>query len=603
MSKAAQFTNRLKDEKSPYLRQHANNPVDWYPWSEEALQRARREDKPVILSIGYSACHWCHVMERESFEDNNIAKIMNENFVNIKVDREERPDLDSLYMKAVQMMTGHAGWPLTVFATPEGAPFYGGSYFPPEDQYGLPSFKKVLLAVSLAYKKNKKRIETVTSDVEGTLKKRNGVTPIELSMEISDAAYDSARIFFDPVNGGFGRGTKFPHAMFLKFLIRYHERTGVKDASAIVNKSLIAMAEGGIYDHVGGGFHRYSVDERWDIPHFEKMLYDNAMLSELYSIAYDSTGKAFYRDVAIETVNYMLRELRDENGGFYSAQDADVNGEEGAYYLWGDDEIKSVLGNDAGKFMEYFPVTKEGNYDGKNMLRISQSVKLNNGLPAEIKRLKGKLFNSRQARRAPDTDRKIITAWNGLAISALAQAAMSFKEKGYIEEAKRAANFILNELREGGRVLRYFLDGKAAIKGNLEDYALLANGLFSIYEVTGAKEWLKEAGSLAEEMTSLFYDEGSNLFFDTGKDQEQLFMRERDLFDNDVPSGNSAAADILSKIAGAGRGGRYRKMSEDIIRSVAGIEDEPLSYGNFLSVLENAERARLMPAAAGKDSG
>ncbi len=583
------FTNRLKGEKSPYLQQHAFNPVDWYPWSEEALRRAKEEDKPIILSIGYSTCHWCHVMERESFEDHEVAKIMNENFVNIKVDREERPDLDSLYMKAVQAMTGHAGWPLTVFTTPEGVPFYGGSYFPPDDSYGLPSFKKVLIAVSLAYKKNKKQISAVTSDVEQVLKQRSVISPVELKADISDIAFDAARLFFDPVSGGFGRGTKFPHSMFLKFLLKFHKRTGQNEALEILKKTLSNMAAGGIYDHIGGGFHRYSVDERWDIPHFEKMLYDSALLSELYTLGFEKTGIEFYKDAALETLGYMLRDLRDGGGGFYSAQDADVKGEEGAYYLWDYGEIKSALGQDADKLIDYFSVTEEGNYEGRNMLRINPRRKGPEApVSPEMGRLKAELLKIRQNRTPPDTDRKVITAWNGLAIIALCRAGEVFKRNDLIGEAKRCAEFLLSANRDDtGRVLRYYLGGKTDVKGTLEDYGLLGSALFSIFEAAGEGRWLDEAKRVTEGMIGLFYDESDNLFFDTGKDQEKLFVRERDLSDNDIPSGNSAAAGLLLKASRLADNRRYRELSEGIIRSVEGITDEPLSYGNFLCVLES----------------
>ncbi len=581
--------NHLKGEKSPYLRQHALNPVDWYPWSEEALRRAKEEDRPIILSIGYSTCHWCHVMERESFEDSEVAGIMNENFINIKVDREERPDLDSLYMKAVQAMTGHAGWPLTVFTTPDGAPFYGGSYFPPEDSFGLPSFKKVLLAVSFAYKKNKKQISAVTGDIEQVLKQRTVISPIELKAGISEAAYDAARLFFDPVNGGFGRGTKFPHSMFLMFLLKYSRRTGQEEAMAILRKTLSNMAAGGIYDHVGGGFHRYSVDERWEIPHFEKMLYDNALLADLYARAYERTGIEFYREVALETLAYMLTDLRDRDGGFYSAQDADVRGEEGAYYLWDYDEIKFALGADAGGFLKYFSVTEGGNYENRNMLRINPAQKGPEApVSQEMKKLKETLLKIRRERTPPETDRKIITAWNGLAVSALCRAGKAFKRADLIEEAKRCAGFLLSENRDGsGRLLRYSLSGKADAKATLEDYGLLGSALVSLHEAAKEGIWLDEAKNITDGMIELFYDDPEGLFFDTGKDQEKLFVRERDLFDNDIPSGNSAAAGLLLEASRLAGNGRYRELSEGIIRSVEGITDEPLYYGNFLSVLES----------------
>lgn len=597
----AHFANRLEHEKSPYLKQHASNPVDWYPWSNEAFERAKKEDKPVILSIGYSTCHWCHVMERESFEDVETAKIMNENFVNIKIDREERPELDSLYMKAVQAMTGHAGWPLTVFVTPEAAPFYGGSYFPPDDNYGLPSFKKVLLAVSLAYKKNKKKIASVTSDIDGVLRKGAEVSPIELNEDISDEAFDAGRLFFDPVNGGFGRGTKFPHSMYLKFLLKFHQRTGDEEALLMVKKSLSAMAEGGIYDHVGGGFHRYSVDERWDVPHFEKMLYDNALLSSLYASAYETTGLSFFKDVALDTIEYMLRDMRDESGGFYSAEDADVNGEEGVFYLWTKDEIKTVLRDKYDEFMKYFYLIEDANFGGKSLIRIAHSLKYKDGLPERVTKLKKDLYKAREARKRPDIDRKIITAWNGLAISALASASRIFKDRTLSDEAKRSAEFVMASSRdESGRLLRYYLEGGALTKANLEDYALFALGLLDIFEATGEAEWLEKTGELVSSIKEFFYDEARGLFYDTGNDQERLIVRERDLFDNDVPSGNSAAADLFQRYSVATGDAETRRLSEDIVRSIEGLKDEPLSYGNFLSVFEGLIKeppwaARLHP--------
>jgi len=579
----------LKDQRSPYLKQHEMNPVEWYPWGSEALERAKREDKPLIISIGYASCHWCHVMERESFEDEETARIMNENFINIKVDREERPDLDSLYIKAVQAMTGHAGWPLTVFATPDGVPFYGGSYFPPEDLRGMPSFRKVLLAVSLAYRKNRDKIETVTADVERTLGGRAEIAPIELRGEVADIAYDAARLYFDPVYGGFGRGTKFPHSMFLNFLLRYHKRTGREEALSMVRKTLSAMARGGIYDHLGGGFHRYSVAENWDIPHFEKMLYDNALLSLLYTDACEQTGLGLYREVAIDTLSYLIREMRGEMGGFYSSEDADVEGVEGAFYVWGGDEILEALGAEAERFMEFFSVDEEGNYEGKNTLRVNRREReTDEPVPEEIRKMKGRMLEARTRRKAPQVDRKIITAWNGLAISALSGASGAFSRRDFEDEAKRTARFLLSSLRDrDGRMLRYFLDGSGEVKGMLEDYALLAEGLLSIYDATGEEEWLAEAERLAGRMIDIFYDEPSELFFDTGADQERLFVRERDLYDNDLPSGNSAAASLLLRLyRGTGKR-RYMDLSEGILSSMDRLTEEPISYGNFLTVLES----------------
>lgn len=583
-------TNRLISEKSPYLRQHAENPVDWYPWSDEALKKAKSEDKPLLISIGYSSCHWCHVMERESFEDPETARIMNENFVTIKVDREERPDLDSLYMKAVQAITGQGGWPLNVFTTPEGVPFYGGTYFPPGEGFGMPSFKKVLLAVSESYKNNRARISSATDEIKRALSPRPASEPVALEPEISGNALEAAKMFFDPVYGGFGTVTKFPHAMFLKFLLKYHKRTGNPEALSIVKKTLSSMAAGGIYDHLGGGFHRYSVDEMWEIPHFEKMLYDNALLIELYSLAYGVSGVEFYKDIATETIDYLMRDMLDASGGFYCAEDADVEGKEGEYYLWGVEEIKEVLNDeDAKRFMRYFCVTDEGNLEGKNTLRISPMMKdPDERVPDDMKEMEKALFKARLKRKRPDTDRKIITAWNGLIITALTEAGRAFNRADYLDTAKRCALFLLESSEdEKGRLYRYCLDGKADVHGTLEDYALLGTGLLSIYGATGKESWLREAADLAGPMTALFYDKKENLFYDTGADLGKFFVRERDLFDNDVPSGNSAAADLLLKLSRLTEVKRYAELSEEILKSIEGIKDDPLTYGNFLCVLED----------------
>jgi len=588
---AVRPANRLKDEKSPYLRQHALNPVDWYPWSQEALSKAKQQDLPIMISIGYSSCHWCHVMERESFEDPTVARIMNENFVCIKVDREERPDLDSLYMKAVQAITGHGGWPLTVFATPEGAPFYGGSYFPPENAWGVPSFKEVLVAASDAYRKNKEKITQVTEEMKELLAPRTAAAAVSEEPEagLLDSAFDTARRFFDPLNGGFGRSTKFPHSMFLKFLLLYSKRTGSKEALAMVRKSLKSMAAGGIYDHLGGGFHRYSVDERWDVPHFEKMLYDNALLAELYADAYEATGVQLYREVCEATAGYLLREMRGREGGFYASQDADVDGREGEYYLWSLGEVEAVLGKErTGAFRRCFVLSEEGNCDGKNVLRIENAIKMLEAFPDhEISGMKAELFMARSLRTPPETDRKIITGWNGLAIKALSRAGAILGDDTLLESAKKCAGFIITYVADDqGRLMRYHLDGKAGVKANLEDYGLLGCGLVTLYETGKDQRWVEEARNTAEKMIELFYDAEERLFFDTGSDQEKLFVREIDLYDNDVPSGNSAAAGFLLELGTIDNNDRYRKMARDIIGSIDGMKKEVMSYGNFLTVIE-----------------
>jgi len=579
--------NRLAGEKSPYLRQHSENPVDWYSWSEEALARAVKEDKPMLVSIGYSSCHWCHVMERESFEDAETARVMNENFINIKVDREEHPQLDSLYMKAVQAMTGHAGWPLNVFTTPDGTPFYGGTYFPPEDGLGLPSFKKVLLSISRAYRDNKDRIGSLTEDLVRDLKHTPPSAPVELKPKISDNAFEAGKLFFDPLYGGFGMGAKFPHAMYMKFLIRYYMRMGSAEAFSVIKKTLSEMASGGIYDHLGGGFHRYTVDEKWEVPHFEKMLYDNALLSEVFTLAFEITGLDLYRDTAVETLEYLLRDMRSPEGGFYSAEDADVEGVEGEYYVWTCDEVKESLGEEeARRFIEYFSMTGEGNFEGKNTLRIDPAQKgPEEAVSEDIKALKRKLLEVRRKRRAPSKDRKVITAWNALAITALALASRAFKREDFLDEATRCADFILKEVRDKDRrLVRYHLDGAAEAKAALEDHALLGSALVSIYEVSGEGRWLEEAVKLAKVMKGLFWEDG--LFFDTGRDQEKLFVRERDLYDNDIPSGNSAAAGFLLQLFVHTSEEKYRGLSERTLASIEGMKDEPLSYGNALCVLE-----------------
>ncbi|MBI5888697.1 MAG: thioredoxin domain-containing protein [Deltaproteobacteria bacterium] len=604
MAERAHKQNRLINEKSPYLRQHAENPVDWYPWSDEAIERARREDKPMLVSIGYSSCHWCHVMERESFEDADTARIMNENFINIKVDREERPDIDSLYMKAVQAMTGSGGWPLNVFTTPDGVPFFGGTYFPPDENYGMAPFKKVLLAASEAYRKNKARIDAVGKDITEALAHRKITEPVAISRGLADAAFEAARRRFDNLYGGFGSGAKFPHAMFLKFLYMYYKRTGEQEALAIVKKSLSAMASGGMYDHLGGGFHRYSVDERWEVPHFEKMLYDNALLLELCAFAHRGTGLEFFKETALETADYLFREMRDPSGGFYSSQDADVEGEEGGCYLWDAAEIRAVLSEAGAKrFMRFFSVTEEGNLEGKNVLRIDNFFKRpGEPLPEDIKNMKKVLLEARLKRRRPNTDKKIIAAWNGLVISALAEAGRAFGRKDLLDAAEKCARFILGSLRdEEGRLFRYHLGGKAGAAGGLEDYALTGCALLSLHDATGEEIWLKESLGLARTMTDLFYDSGEALFFDCASDRKGLnpfkglFVRERDLFDNDVPSGNSAAAELFLRLSVLAGNNAYRAMSEEILKSVEGINEEPIMYGNFLCVLERFLSVRELP--------
>ncbi len=595
MSKrGSEGSNRLKDEPSPYLQQHAKNPVDWYPWSREAAERARTEDKPMLLSIGYSSCHWCHVMAHESFEDDLTARLMNESFINVKIDKEERPDLDNLYMVALQTMSGQGGWPLTVFATPEGVPFYGGTYFPLDENRGMPSFTSVLTTVRRMYKENKAGLEKMTVAIKDALAHHRADVPVELGPELSKAGAEAASLYHDPENGGFGGGTKFPHAMYLKFLLMYHARTGEPDVLDIVTKSLTAMASGGIYDQLAGGFHRYSVDERWEVPHFEKMLYDNALLAALYARGYAATGSCFLRDTSLETIDYLLHEMRSTEGGFYASQDADVEGNEGGYYLWSPAEITEALGESGERFIKYFSVTEGGNFEGSNTLRIDPGAKEPYApVDEEIKRLKSKLMKARQARRAPHTDRKIIVAWNALAIEALVIASKAFDRPDLLTAAAKTASFLLSCLKnEEGRLSRYRLGSLTRAPAVLQDYALLGVALHSIYEATGDKHWLDEANETARSMIELFYDETEGIFFDTGKDQLPLFVKARELLDNDTPSGSSAAADLLLRLSISTGKTEYREIATTVLGGIERMGEDPLYYGNSLCVLERLLEAK-----------
>ncbi len=594
--------NRLKDEKSPYLKQHAKNPVDWYAWSIEATERAKKEGKPLLISIGYSTCHWCHVMAKESFEENETAAIMNEHFVNIKVDREERPDIDSLYMKAIQTLTGHGGWPLTVFATPDGVPFYGGTYFPPVSSHGMPSFKNVLATVITAYNENKEGLELVTGQITDALLAPHDNTKIRLSKAIIENAIASGAEHHDALNGGFGGGMKFPHTHFLKFLLKHRNRTGsgTDKTLGMVTKSLSAMASRGLYDAIGGGFHRYTVDTEWGVPHFEKMLYDNTQLIGLYALAYETTGIELYAYAVNNSAEYLVRDMLSPEGGFYSAEDADSDGAEGTYYVWTPDEVREVLeAEDAQKFTNYYSITEHGNFEGANTLRA-----INKGpdetVNPEIAALHAPLLKARKERTRPSTDSKIIVAWNALAIEAFATASTVLKRKDLLETAIRCADFLLTSLRdENGRLRRYYLGEMSEAKAGLEDYALLGSALLALDSVTQVKHgnksrWLSEAERLATELIELFYDEKSGHFFDSATDSGHLFVRVRDLFDNDLPSGNAATASFLlslslllkedeetSKLAND-----YMNKALDIVGTSTGIIDYPLYHGSMLSVLD-----------------
>ena len=520
--------NRLIHETSPYLLQHAHNPVDWYPWGPEALDRARSEEMPILLSVGYSACHWCHVMERESFEDSRIAKLMSDNFVCVKVDREERPDIDSIYMMAVQAMTGHGGWPMTVFLTPEGKPFYGGTYFPPEDRRGMPGFPKVIEAISRAYRENRGDVVRTTAQLIQRMEQVSlPVRSLEpLTTEVLGQAYRAITSQFDDRHGGVGLQPKFPQPMTYEFLLRYYQRLQDSDALEMVELTLDRMAGGGIYDQIGGGFHRYSTDAYWLVPHFEKMLYDNALLVKLYLHAYQVTGKDLYRRVVEETLDYVRREMTDPSGGFYSAQDADSEGVEGKFFIWRPEEIVDVLGEEVGRLINrYYGVTKDGNFEGRSILHVRDDA----GVVArelgvadeELQRLlelsKPRLLDVRSRRVAPSLDDKILTSWNGMMLRGFAEAAAVLGRSDYTQIANQNAKFILSRLRRDGRLMRTYRDGEAKLHAYLEDYAFLIDGLIALHELTLDEGWLMEAVSLGEAMVDLFWDDASGTVLRHGK--------------------------------------------------------------------------------------
>src|SRR3712207_4865467 len=539
------MANRLAQETSPYLLQHKDNPVDWYPWGEDALERAREEDKPILLSVGYSACHWCHVMERESFEDEETARIMNEHFVNIKVDREERPDIDSIYMSAVQALTRHGGWPMTVFLTPDGAPFYGGTYFPPAPRGGLPSFQQVLLSLADAYADRRDDVMRSAQSVREYLQAATGAAmpKAAVGVELLDGAAASLLSQLDRRFGGFGGAPKFPQAMNLEVLLRHYHRTGDLGALSGVELTLRHMANGGIYDQLGGGFARYSVDQYWLVPHFEKMLYDNALLSRLYLEAYQATGDPFYWRIAEESLDYVVRDMTSPEGGFYSAEDADSEGEEGKFYVWTQAEIRAVLDEEEARLAErYWDVTERGNFEGKSILYVPrplEAVAAEFGLPPEglwerIEGIRSKLFAAREERVRPGRDEKILAAWNGLMLRSFALAARILDREDYGEVARRNATFLLEGLRVDGRLRRSYKDGQARFNGYLEDYAMAADGLVALYEATFETRWLAEAAHLADAILELFWEEGSRAFYDTPADHEELVTRPRDVYDSEI---------------------------------------------------------------------
>ena len=555
-----EHTNKLILETSPYLLQHAHNPVDWYPWGEEALERAKKEDRPILLSIGYSACHWCHVMERESFENEEIARLMNENFVCIKVDREERPDLDEIYMSATLAINrGQGGWPMTVFLTPDQEPFFAGTYFPPVDHYGRPGFSSVLTKIKELWGEDRAKLMKEGKELVGHLQRQSTVIPALLigEKEIGEAA-SQLLLEFDSAHGGFGRAPKFPPSTALSLLLRVYRRSGDESLLKVVRVTLDAMARGGLYDQMGGGFSRYSTDNRWLVPHFEKMLYDNALLTRIYLEAFQVTGEPFYEQVARETLEYVLREMRGPEGGFYSSTDADSEGEEGKFFVWTPAEIRSILdGKEAVNFCAYYDITEGGNWEGKNIPNTPRTLEqvgdqLGIGPDAlwmSLESARRKVYDARKKRVHPGLDDKILTAWNGLMIGAMAEGGRVLNDPRYRKAAERAADFILKRLKtDDGRLLRTYRCGKAHIQGLLEDHAYLCEGLVDLYESGGAAHYLMEAGRLAGRVIEKFSVEGGG-FYSTSRDHERLITRHREGYDGATPSANAAAAYALARIS------------------------------------------------------
>jgi len=587
------MTNRLAQETSPYLLQHAHNPVDWYPWGDEAFAKARAEDRPIFLSIGYSACHWCHVMERESFEDEDIAKILNADFVSIKVDREERPDVDSIYMQAVQMMTGHGGWPMSMFLTPDGKPFFSGTYFPPDERHGMPSFRRVLAHVAEVFRTRRDEVETASSEVQQSLSSRLRTARGQASIDRASLDRAAGRIAaaYDPAHGGFGGAPKFPPSMSLDFLMQVAYRSNDRVLRDIVTTTLTKMARGGIYDQVGGGFHRYSVDARWLVPHFEKMLYDNALLARLYTRAWQWTREPLFAQIANEILGFVLREMTAPDGAFYATLDADSEGEEGKFYVWSRAEVLEILGADDGRaFCALYDITDRGNFEGHNILntpREPESVAADLGLTLEqladiAARGKCKLYGVRSKRVWPGRDEKMLAGWNGWMLAAFADAALAFDKETYREAVRRNADFLLTRVDGQGRLTRH-----ARIPGLLEDYSGVAWGLTLAFEATGERRYLDGARGLVEQILTRFRDEEDGGFFDTPIDHEKLITRPKDLFDNATPSASSVACDVLLRHALLFGSEDYARVATAALEAVWPLAEKyPSGFGFLLGVGE-----------------
>ena len=594
----AKHTNRLIHETSPYLLQHAHNPVDWYPWSDEAFAKAKQEDKPVLLSIGYSACHWCHVMERESFENEQIAQLMNALFINIKVDREERPDLDEIYMNAVQMLTGRGGWPMTMFLTPDRQPFYGGTYFPPEDRHGMPGFPRILRGVAQAYRDKPDDIQKSVEQILSALKRMSHSEDHEhaFTPEAIGKAAEQIASAYDAENGGLGQAPKFPNPGVYELFLRQHHHTRAERFLDMVTQTVTRMALGGIYDHLGGGFHRYSVDEKWLVPHFEKMLYDNAQLVRTLALLYRATGKEFFKGVMEETLDYLIREMLHSEGGFYSTQDADSEGEEGKFFVWSRIEVDQILGEEDGEiFCRIYDVTASGNFEGKNILHpiltVAQAAGLFKKTPDQIETIitqaKQKLFAARETREKPFRDEKIITSWNGLMLSGLAEALKISAKPSFLPAANRTIQLIFTKMFSDGLLLHTYKDGKAKQLGFLDDYAFLAVGLLDFYEATLDRSALDRALELTQVMVREFWDPSEGGFFYTGNSHEQLISRAKSVFDASVPSGSAKATELLLRLYHFTGKEDFLGKAETVLRSYSHVmESQPFGFAHMLCALD-----------------
>jgi uncharacterized protein YyaL (SSP411 family) len=587
--------NQLIHETSPYLLQHAHNPVDWYPWGKTALKKAKDENKPIFLSVGYSSCHWCHVMEHESFENDEIAKIMNENFVSIKVDREERPDLDDIYQKVCQMATGQGGWPLSVFLTPDQKPFYVGTYFPVLDSYGRPGFGSILRQLAQAWKEKPNDVEKAAENFMANLKQAEMITtPAKIEKSILDEAAMNLIQIADNTYGGFGSAPKFSNAANLSFLLRYSKTSKVTKFLEFVFKTLNKMGRGGIFDQIGGGFHRYSTDARWLVPHFEKMLYDNALLPIVYAEAYQITKDSFYIEIINKTLGFVLREMTSPEGGFYSALDADSEDEEGKYYVWSKKEIEEILGKDAGIFCLYYDVTDGGNFEGRTILNNnigSSTVAFHFGITEDqVRKIicegSKKLLDARSRRIRPGLDDKILTSWNALMISAFAKGYRVSDDKSYLDAAEKCISFVEKHLISGTQLLRTYKNGQAKLQAYLEDYSYLIGALVDTFEVTANPKYLDLATNLANHLIDHFWDASNNSFYFTANNHESLIIRPKNNYDLSMPSGNSVAANCLLKLYHLTQEKKFLEVSTKIMESFAlAAAENPFGFGYLLNTI------------------